>query len=317
MTEGFRLTRLDTTANLNAFRGPCPLNRLVLAVWRRASRADANTPQEQVNITMKAVILLAAVLLAGMPAVSQADLPLLRQLDDMTFDTMNDARQLRWLIRSEFIEAPGVGLLLNDSQMLLFQLRGLEDVLFRELPIQIVFEQLNQVRASAAQLRFSLTTPCAACVKPEVIFYGGERFVVEEPRPVIVVPTELALEMLARIEGKLQSIEDVVLGRVVPAADALPPGGVEGVAPGLDAQPPGPLNDGVLLNGGLPVDGGLPSGGALPAGDGLPMGDALPMGGGLPQGGSAPMGDPSLEGVLFGLPSAANPGPLLAPSGQI
>jgi hypothetical protein len=251
--------------------------------------ADAFTPHETGDITMKTSILLALAMLTAVPAVSQADLIVLRQMDDMTFDTMNDARQLRWLIRNEFVESPAIGLLLSDSQMLLLQLRALEDGLFRELPTEILFSQLNQVRAAAAQLRFSLTTPCVTCLKPDVVFYGGERFVIEEPRPVIVVPTDLALEMLTGIEGKLQAIEDVMLGRVVPAVEAVPPGGavlldgaalpaagIEGVAPGLDAIPAGPLTEG-----GLPIDGLLPMEGALPMDEALPLEGLLPMGGDL------------------------------------
>ncbi len=242
-------------------------------------------------------------MLTAIPAVSQADLIVLRQMDDMTFDTMHDARELRWLIRSEFVESPAIGLLLNDSQMLLLQLRALEDGLFRELPMQILFDQLNQVRASAAQLRFSLTTPCVTCLKPEVVFYGGDRFVVEEPRPVVVVPIELALDMLTCIEGKLQAIEDVMLGRVVPTVDDLPPVGLEVVAPGIDVLPVGPLNEGVLLEGGLPIEGGLPMDGAFPMGDALPMDGALPM-----------------EGDFLGVPPMTEfpaDGQLVLPMGQI
>ncbi len=222
---------------------------------------------------MKTSILLALAMLAAIPAVSQADLIVLRQMDDMTFDTMNDARELRWLIRNEFVESPAIGLLLSDSQMLLLQLRALEDGLFRELPTQILFNQLNQVRAAAAQLRFSLTTPCVTCLKPDVVFYGGDRFVIDEPRPVIVVPIDLALEMLTRIEGKLMAIEDVMLGRVVPTVDDLPPVGLEGVVPGVDALPVAPLTDGLLPEGSLPIEG------VLPMGDVLPIEGIVPMGG--------------------------------------
>ncbi len=194
---------------------------------------------------MKALTLLATALMAGLPALSQADDVSFRQLDDMTFSTMNDARELRWLIRSEFVESPNVGLLLNDSQMLLMQLRGFEDSLFREFPVQVLFNNLNQVRASAAQLRFRLSNPCPTCVHPDFVFYGGERFVIEQPRPEIVLPTDLALEILTVVEGKLQTMEDVLLGRALPAVEA------DGFNPAIEDVPEAPLNDGVILDGEL------------------------------------------------------------------
>lgn len=208
---------------------------------------------------MKTLALMATALMAGLPALSQANDVSFRQLDDMTFSTMNDARELRWLLRSEFVEAPNVGLLLNDSQMLLMQLRGFEDSLYRELPVQLLFNNLNQVRASAAQLRFRLTNPCPACVHPDVIFYGGERFVIEQPRPEIVLPTDLALEILTAIEGKLQSMEDVLLGRVLPAVDA------DGFNPAIEDVPEAPLIDGASLDGelGTPPTLEVPAAGTL------------------------------------------------------
>lgn len=205
---------------------------------------------------MKALTFLTLGLMAALPGVSRADGVPLRQLDDMAFSTMNDARELRWLLRGEFVDAPNFGLLLGDSQMLLMQLRSFEDSLFRELPAQVLFNQLNHVRASAAQLRFQLTTPCAGCVKPDVIFYGGERFVIEEPRPEIVLPTEVALEILTAVEGKLQAMEDVLLGRPLPGVDA------GSVVPGVDDLPAAPLDGAAIPGGELPMD---PSGPDLPS----------------------------------------------------
>jgi len=76
--------------------------------------------------------LLAATVLFGFTTFAQADHQIWRELDDLAFDGMVEARQARWEVRDHFTASRDFRELLEDVDQLARQLRDMQDAIYAE-----------------------------------------------------------------------------------------------------------------------------------------------------------------------------------------
>lgn len=160
-------------------------------------------------ITFASLIGLLFVTLAS-PA--QADHRVFRQLDDMAFSAMVDARDLRWEIHDDFVESRDYNGLLRETELLIRDLRSLEDTVFDERSMPVIDRAVHVAHGRLDRLIERLNSCDFAAVSRPVHQpngRGGYRFV-PATRHAGRIHVDAALRLADRICAQLDAIHAIV-----------------------------------------------------------------------------------------------------------
>ncbi len=132
-----------------------------------------------------------------------------RQLDDVAFAAYVEARELRWELHDDFVDSRDYDHLLEDSEIVLIALQGLQNSILRERSdAQIEREVVNVSRKLS-----DLTTHLNGCDFARVSrsrhrysFNGRGYTFTPETQHVGRVHVDVALKMIAKIESLLEGL---------------------------------------------------------------------------------------------------------------
>jgi hypothetical protein len=74
-----------------------------------------------------------------------------RQLDDMAFAVLSDARDIRWAVRDDFTRSPNLRYLCRESDDIFATARNLQDAIFRGRTLPIICNNIDTVRVELCE----------------------------------------------------------------------------------------------------------------------------------------------------------------------
>ncbi len=155
---------------------------------------------------------LVGLLFVALVSPAQADHRVFRQLDDMVFSTMIDARDLRWEIHDDFVESRDYNGLLRETELLIRDLRSLQDTIFDERSMPIIDRAVDVAHSRLDRLVERLNSCDFAAASGPVHRSngrGGYTFV-PATRHAGRIHVQAALKLVNRICAQLDAIHAIV-----------------------------------------------------------------------------------------------------------
>ncbi|MCA9080960.1 MAG: hypothetical protein KDA58_10405 [Planctomycetaceae bacterium] len=172
--------------------------------------------------------LLTGLLLAVTSAPVMADHCLLRELDDLNFAAMHEARALRWEINDDFVDSRDYRGLLQDAESLMRDLRSIQDALFNERPVTMLRREIDSAHDRIHHLIEHLNHCDFAASSPAIHRHNGRGGYTFAPatRHAGMIHVRAALASARKIDDQLVAMDRLLSPEPVVLEEAPRPGAI-------------------------------------------------------------------------------------------